>query len=117
MERLTDTVNRLLSAFKTPDGAAEANKTLGDMKYPQLSSMLPYRDFDKDSGLFINKGSLGFMLQAIPLIGANEHIVAVLDDMVKSKLPRQTPLSFHLVSSRVDRKSTRLNSSHLGISY
>jgi len=101
MERLTDTVNRLLSAFKTPDGAAEANKTLGDMKYPQLSSMLPYRDFDKDSGLFINKGSLGFMLQAIPLIGANEHIVAVLDDMIKSKLPRQTPLSFHLVSSRV----------------
>lgn len=101
MERIVETINRLKSAFKMPDGAAEANQMLGDMNFPQLSSTLPYRDYDKDSGLFINKGSLGFMLQATPLIGANEHIIAVLEDLVKSKLPRQTPISFHLVSSRV----------------
>ncbi|MGA5657866.1 type IV secretion system protein TraC [Rahnella contaminans] len=101
MERIVETFNRLMSSFKMPDGAAEANRTLGDMQYPQLSSHLPYRDYDKESGLFINKGSLGFLLQAIPLIGANEHIIGVLDDMVKSKLPRNTPISFHLVSSRV----------------
>ena len=101
MDRIVETVNRLLSAFKMPDGATDANRTLGDMQYPQLSSQLPYRDYDKDSGLFMNNGSLGFLLQAIPLIGANEHIVGVLDDMVKSKLPRNTPISFHLISSRV----------------
>ncbi|MGE4687767.1 type IV secretion system protein TraC [Yersinia enterocolitica] len=101
MERLVETVNRLISGFTSPDGAAQANKTLGEMKFPQVSSMLPYRDYDEDSGLFINNGSLGFMLQAVPLIGANEHIIQVLDDLVKSKLPRQTPISFHLVSSRL----------------
>lgn len=101
MERLVETVNRLISGFTSHDGAAEANKTLGEMKFPQVSSMLPYRDYDEDSGLFINNGSLGFMLQAVPLIGANEHIIQVLDDLVKSKLPRQTPITFHLVSSRL----------------
>lgn len=46
MERLLDAANRLIQAFNTPDGATQANKTLGEMNYPQISSMLPYRDYD-----------------------------------------------------------------------
>ena len=57
MDRIVETVNRLLSAFKMPDGATDANRTLGDMQYPQLSSQLPYRDYDKDSGLLMNNSS------------------------------------------------------------
>lgn len=37
----------------------------------------------------------------MPLIGTNKHIVDVLNDLVKSKLPRETPISFHLVSSQI----------------
>lgn len=101
MDLITATVDRLRSALKKQDGAHAANKALSDLHYPQVSSLLPYRYYDADSGLYVNKGSIGFMLEAQPLIGANEHIVQVLDDLVKSKLPRQVPLSFHLVSTKV----------------
>lgn len=98
---IADTVNRLISGFRTPDGASSANKVLGEMQFPQISSLLPYRDYDKDSGLFINNKSVGFLLEAQPLIGANEHIVQVMEDLIKSKVPRNTPITFHLMSSQV----------------
>ena len=101
MDVITATVERLLAAIKKPVGAVQANKILGDLHYPQLSSMLPYRFYDADSGLYVNKSTVGFMLEATPLIGANEHIVQVLDDLVKSKLPRKVPISVHLVSTKV----------------
>lgn len=97
----TQTLSRLQNAMKSPGGAADANRSLGKLTYPQLSNLLPYREFDDESGLFINKGTVGFLLKATPLIGANKHIVDVLNDLVKSKLPRKTPISFHLVSSQV----------------
>jgi len=101
VDRIAATVDRLLSALKKQDGANAANKVLGDLHYPQVSSLLPYRYYDAESGLYVNKGSVGFMLEAQPLIGANQHIVQVLDDLIKSKLPRQVPISIHLVSTKV----------------
>lgn len=101
MDLITATVDRLRSALKKQGGASAANKALSDLHYPQVSSLLPYRYYDADSGLYVNQGSIGFMLEAQPLIGANEHIVQVLDDLVKSKLPREVPISFHLVSTKV----------------
>lgn len=101
MDNIAATVDRLWSALKKQGGAKEANKVLDGLNYPQVSSVLPYRFYDAESGLYVNKGSIGFMLEAQPLIGANEHIVQVLDDLIKSKLPRQVPISFHLVSTKV----------------
>ena len=101
MDRITDTINRLITGFRTPDGASQANKILAEMAFPQVSSILPYREFDADSGLFINKKSTGFILEAQPLIGANAHIVQVLEDLIKSKVPRGMPITFHLTSSKV----------------
>lgn len=98
---IADTVNRLISGLRTPDGASTANKVLGEMHFPQISSLLPYRDYDKETGMFINNKSVGFLLEAQPLIGANEHIVQVMEDLIKSKVPRGTPITFHLISSKV----------------
>lgn len=97
---ITDTINRLIAGIRMPDGAAAANKVLGEMQFPQLSSLLPYRDYDRDTGMFINQNTIGFMLEAQPLIGANEHIVQVLEDLIKSKVPRNVPITFHLMSSQ-----------------
>jgi len=94
-------IENLQKAFRMPDGAAQMTRNLAHLDFPQLSSLLPYRDFDQDSGLFVNKTTVGFLLRADPLIGANEQIVQVLDDLVKSKLPRKVPLAFHLVSSKL----------------
>lgn len=101
MDRFLNVINNLKNAFSMPDGAADMTRNLASLDYPQMISVLPYRDYDCESGLFINRGSVGFLLKAIPLIGANEQIVLSLEEMVKNKLPRKTPISFHLVSSKL----------------
>ncbi|MED7793161.1 type IV secretion system protein TraC [Klebsiella aerogenes] len=100
MSKLVDAIRHLKSGLSVPDGASEMTRALASMEFPQVSSILPYRDYDADTGLFINKSTVGFLLRAIPLSGANEAIVGTLEEMVKSKLPRKTPLAFHLVSSK-----------------
>lgn len=53
------------------------------------------------SGLFMNDTTMGFMLEAIPINGANESIVEALDHMLRTKLPRGIPLCIHLMSSQL----------------
>ena len=90
----------LLSSWKQPDGARKAHEALEEMDYPSFSSVLPYRYYDADSGLFINKETAGFVLECAPLIGANDKIVDALDYFLRNKLPRKTPLTFLLLGSK-----------------
>ncbi|TFT36336.1 fertility inhibition protein FinO [Escherichia coli] len=71
------------------------------MSFPQFSRLLPYRDYNQESGLFMNDTTMGFMLEAIPINGANESIVEALDHMLRTKLPRGIPLCIHLMSSQL----------------
>lgn len=83
-----------------PDAASQTNQVLGDMRFPQLSSLLPYRDYDESSGLFINDGSIGFMLEVQPLTGASPTEVMAIESLLRTKLPRGVPFSIHLMSSK-----------------
>ncbi len=49
----------------------------------------------------MNDITMGFMLEAIPINGANESIVEALNDMLRTKLPRGIPLCIHLMSSQL----------------
>ncbi|MBD3696952.1 TraC family protein [Klebsiella pneumoniae] len=49
--------------------------------------MLPYKDYDSATGLFINNKTVGFMFEARPLPGADKSIVATLEHLLRSKLP------------------------------
>ncbi|WP_337048233.1 type IV secretion system protein TraC [Serratia liquefaciens] len=100
LEKVTHTANSLLSALKMPDAASQTNQVLGDMRFPQLSSLLPYRDYDEISGLFINDGSIGFMLEVQPLTGASPTEVMAIESLLRTKLPRGVPFSIHLMSSK-----------------
>ncbi|HBA6180290.1 TPA: type IV conjugative transfer system coupling protein TraD, partial [Escherichia coli] len=71
------------------------------MSFPQFSRLLPYRDYNQESGLFMNDTTMGFMLEAIPINGANESIVEALDHMLRTKLPRGVPFCIHLKSSQL----------------
>lgn len=93
--------NSLVTALKLPDESAKANEVLGEMSFPQFSRLLPYRDYNQESGLFMNDTTMGFMLEAIPINGANESIVEALDHMLRTKLPRGIPLCIHLMSSQL----------------
>ncbi|WP_434129115.1 type IV secretion system protein TraC [Klebsiella quasipneumoniae] len=101
IDAVTQTVNSLVSALKLPDESAKANDTLGSMNFPQFSRILPYKDYDSATGLFINNKTIGFMFEARPLPGADKSIVATLEHLLRSKLPRGVPVSFHLVSSKL----------------
>ncbi|EER6163573.1 type IV secretion system protein TraC [Escherichia coli] len=101
LEAVTQAVNSLLTALKLPDESAKANEVLGEMSFPQFSRLLPYRDYNQESGLFMNDTTMGFMLEAIPINGANESIVEALDHMLRTKLPRGIPLCIHLMSSQL----------------
>lgn len=100
LDKVTHTANSLLEALKMPEAAHQANQVLGDMRFPQLSSLLPYRDYDEHSGLFINDGSVGFMLEVQPLTGASPDEVMAIESLLRTKLPRGVPLSIHLMSSQ-----------------
>ena len=66
-----------------------------------FSRVLPYRDYDAETGLFMNEKTMGFMLEAQPINGANETIVSSLENLMRTKLPREVPVAVHLVSSHL----------------
>ncbi|CAG9435572.1 type IV secretion system protein TraC [Providencia alcalifaciens] len=90
----------LFTAWREPDGNKRATEALENMDYPSFCSLLPYRHYDAKSGLFINKTTIGFLLECTPLVGANEKIVDALDYFLRNKLPRKTPLTFMLLGSK-----------------
>ncbi|MEI7412151.1 type IV secretion system protein TraC [Pectobacterium aroidearum] len=99
-DNLGRAANTLLTALKMPDESAEANSILAEMRFPQFSRLLPYRDYNQESGLFVNDTTLGFMLEATPINGANETIAESLDHLLRTKVPRGIPLCIHLMSSK-----------------
>ncbi|EAX1143038.1 type IV secretion system protein TraC, partial [Salmonella enterica] len=101
LETVTQAVNSLLTALKLPDESAKANQILGEMSFPQFSRLLPYRDYNQESGLFVNDTTLGFMLEATPINGASETVALALDHLLRTKLPRGIPLCIHLMSSQL----------------
>lgn len=101
LDTVTRTVNSLLTALKMPDESSEANDVLGQMRFPQFSRLLPYRDYDAETGLFMNEKTMGFILEAQPINGANETIVSSLENLIRTKLPREVPVAVHLVSSHL----------------
>lgn len=61
LDIITQAANALLTALKLPDESAKANEVLAEMSFPQFSRLLPYRDYNQESGLFMNDTTMGFM--------------------------------------------------------
>lgn len=93
-------LKNLFTGWREPDGNKRAEEVLEDMDYPSFCSLLPYRHYDAESGLFINKSTIGFALECTPLIGANDKIVDNLDYFLRNKMPRKVPLTFLLLGSK-----------------
>lgn len=98
---VVDSLMDLVRGRKQEDGAAAARANLQQTwGYPSLVAALPYRYYDEANELFVNAGTAGFILEAAPLPGANEQVIAALDDMLRKKLPRKTPVSVILLASK-----------------
>ncbi|MDD7997488.1 type IV secretion system protein TraC [Kosakonia radicincitans] len=101
MSEFLDSLVSLLQKGGEKDGASSARDNLQQAwDYPSLTAALPWRYYDDTNDLFINNSTAGFILEAAPLPGANEQVVAALDDMLRKKLPRRTPVTVIMVASK-----------------
>jgi conjugal transfer ATP-binding protein TraC len=64
-----------------------------------LSGLLHYETFNPESDLFINKKSIGFILEASTLTGASEETVNILSTILTDTLPPNADLQFLLWAS------------------
>lgn len=70
-------------------------------KKSRFFELLPYESYDPESGLFLNRGSVGFVLKGHPLVGANLEDQDRLADFLKEEvhLPEGSSLQVLLVAS------------------
>jgi conjugal transfer ATP-binding protein TraC len=69
------------------------------MSVQPLYTLLPYESYDPDRYLYFNKQSVGFVLNALPLVGTNESIIQILHNLIVDTLPDETTLDILLWAS------------------
>ncbi len=75
---------------------------------PMLADWLPYRSYDAKTGIFYNSASRGFVVEAAPMIGADERTGAILSQFLSEAIPAPGCLQFHQwMSPRVSERLSR----------
>ncbi|EQB02074.1 type IV secretion system protein TraC [Sphingobium baderi] len=95
-------LGRLLGDLKQ----AEAKRP--ELGVPMLAHWLPYRSYDPASGIFYNSASRGFVLEAAPMIGADERSGEILAQLLSEAVPTPGCLQIHQwMSPRVSELLSR----------
>jgi len=66
-----------------------------DLAAPMLAHWLPYRSYDPKTGIFYNSASRGFVIEAAPLVGADERTGEILTQFLSEGIPAPGCLQFH----------------------
>ena len=75
---------------------------------PMLAHWLPYRSYDPKTGIFYNSASRGFVIEAAPLVGADERTGEILTQFLSEAIPAPGCLQFHQwMSPRVSERLSR----------
>jgi len=101
---VVDTVAGILGERDT---LAETREKLQEMDFPHIRDLLPYKDYDSESQIWVNKTSVGFVVESQPLIGANEKLADSLEYLLRDVAPRNIPLQVMLVSSRAVKEQVQ----------
>ncbi len=64
-----------------------------------LSKLLPYDSFDEETSIFVNKNSLGFILETSPLMGSSEEKENILTSIITDIIPDYVDVQFLLFDS------------------
>jgi conjugal transfer ATP-binding protein TraC len=89
LAKLTQKINSLFG-----DENLGQKKPELDSDHHFLHELLPYRFFDEKNGIFINDSSLGFILEASPLVGASEETIDTLSGMITEGIPEGCTIQF-----------------------
>ncbi|OJW49663.1 MAG: type-IV secretion system protein TraC [Alphaproteobacteria bacterium 41-28] len=86
---------------RRPFGSTSSTlKLANEFLFPHsLSEMLPYRSFDPETQLFLNRMSVGFVLETLPLVGCGEEIPLQLTGIFQHALPLGSNLQCLLIAS------------------
>jgi conjugal transfer ATP-binding protein TraC len=97
-----DFVASVLGEAKRPDSARPA------IGVPMLADWLPYRSYDPRTGVFYNSASRGFVVEAAPMVGADERTGEILTQFLSEAIPAPGCLQFHQwMSPRVGERLSR----------
>jgi conjugal transfer ATP-binding protein TraC len=64
-----------------------------------LSELLPYRSFDTETQLFMNRASVGFVIETLPLVGCGEDIPRQLTGLFQHAFPMGSNVQCLLLAS------------------
>lgn len=84
---------------KDVESTTPSKKMRNAFEQHSLSSILHYETFNPETDLFINKKSIGFILEASLLTGASEETVNILASILTDTLPPESDLQFLLWAS------------------
>ncbi|MEL7042498.1 MAG: type IV secretion system protein TraC [Pseudomonadota bacterium] len=94
-------LNRLGAAL-TGEGSM-FDRVREETSLDRLSEMCPYRVHDSDNGIYINAASVGWVLEIVPFLGADETVVSVLAEMFSDSIPDKAHLQIiNWASPRID---------------
>lgn len=89
-------------------GVERPDRSRADMGVPMLAHWLPYRSYDPQSGLFFNSASRGFVVEAAPMVGADERTAEIIAQFVSDAVPTPGCLQIHhWTSPRVGERLSR----------
>jgi len=69
------------------DSSSMRKKSDAKMNFQIISDLLPYRVYDDKKRIFINDGSVGFLMESTTLIGADENTVKTISGIFSDALP------------------------------
>ena len=95
-----DVVNVISNLLGEKDTSNETAQLMTELEYAHIRDLIPFKYYDKDSGLFINDQSIGFIIETQPLIGANEQLVESFNRILQSNIPRDHYLQVSLLGSK-----------------
>jgi conjugal transfer ATP-binding protein TraC len=98
---MLDCLSQKMNQEKRPYGPTSATlKLANEFLFPHsLSEMLPYRSFDPQTQLFLNRASTGFVLETLPMVGCGEEIPRQLTGIFQHALPLGSNLQCLLIAS------------------
>ena len=88
-KQIQNKINQLLGGESLSQNGGQAKP-----EFNLIADLLPYRSFDESRQIFINDNSVGFVLEAIPLIGATDNVIDTLSGMFSDALPEGCTIQF-----------------------
>jgi len=96
LNKVIDLGDKLAQIFgdKNRLGVARATQKTPFMESAMLANFLHYEAFDKDTNIYLNKKSCGFILEVTALIGTTEESASILTSLLTDVLPEDVDLQF-----------------------